>query len=225
MSGGTSGDSTAANDPLAGSQEQLTTRPRAAAASPAAPRPDGYVAGRAFSDPAPAQPRRPDEVVQRGGTPLRPGEWQPSEETAPPPKKREDEEKRSRKEREEEEKRREQLAKIDRRSADWGLRDASRNSAAIARPIRIDCYPDRLVLVPERGTGYPRVVPFGSSTRGSIDAVISAVWEQMDSWGIAGRGMYWRPILHVYVAPGAESRLDELADLLDGSGMTLQRRQ
>jgi hypothetical protein len=46
----------------------------------------------------------------------------------------------------------------------------------------------------------------------------------MDSWGIAGRGMYWRPILHVYNAPGAEGRADDLEALLEGSGLEVKRK-
>jgi hypothetical protein len=36
--------------------------------------------------------------------------------------------------------------------------------------------------------------------------------------------MYWRPILRVYVAPGAEARFDELRTLVEGSGLTVERR-
>jgi hypothetical protein len=45
----------------------------------------------------------------------------------------------------------------------------------------------------------------------------------MEGWGIAGKGMYWRPVLKIRVAPGAEQRFNELSYLLEGSGMTVQR--
>ena len=47
----------------------------------------------------------------------------------------------------------------------------------------------------------------------------------MDAWGMAGSGMYWRPILNVYVAPNAERRFSDLQTLLEDSGLTLQRKR
>ena len=43
--------------------------------------------------------------------------------------------------------------------------------------------------------------------------------------GMAGKGVYWRPILHVYVAPGAEQRFADLDRLLQGSGLIIQKKQ
>lgn len=94
----------------------------------------------------------------------------------------------------------------------------------ITRPIRINLYADRLVIVPEQGTSEPKVIPLGARTVDAIDGTVSALWDQMDSWGIAGRGMYWRPVLNVYVAPDADSRYADLANLLDGSGLEVQRK-
>ena len=48
--------------------------------------------------------------------------------------------------------------KIDHDQDDWALRNATRHAAAISRPIHVDCYPDRIVLVPEAGSGEPRVI-------------------------------------------------------------------
>ena len=41
---------------------------------------------------------------------------------------------------------------------------------------------------------------------------------------MAGRGMYWRPVLQVSVAPDAQQRFAELAALLEGSGLTVERK-
>ena len=56
----------------------------------------------------------------------------------------------------------------------------------------------------------------------SIDKFTAAVWEQMDSWGMAGTGMYWHPVLNVHVAPGARGHFDEMKALLKDSGLTIQ---
>ena len=39
-----------------------------------------------------------------------------------------------------------------------------------------------------------------------------------------GRGMYWRPILQIDVAPAAEFRYAELKALLDNSGLIVERK-
>jgi hypothetical protein len=46
----------------------------------------------------------------------------------------------------------------------------------------------------------------------------------MKTWGIAGRGMYWRPILSIEVTPDAEFRYAELKSLLDDSGLIVERK-
>jgi hypothetical protein len=189
---------------------------------PAAIRPDGYVAGRpADGQPPPADPARtgqsadPSQTAQPG-TLLRPGEWHASDEYAPPPKRNDDsDDKNSRKSKR-------NLAES--RDPDWALRNAGHGSTPLTRPIRVDCYPDRLVLVPEPGYGNPKAISLPGSTAQAIDKFVAAVWEHMDTWGIAGKGMYWHPILNVYVAPGGQRRLEDLDRLLRGSGLTIERK-
>jgi hypothetical protein len=181
-------------------------------------KPDGYVAGRPYEAQPDRRPPQPSDRLAAGvepAAPLRPGEWRPSEEYAPPPKREEEKDKKHRKE---------VKSLAEKRGRDWGLRDASRGAVATTRPIHVDCFPDRLVLVPDDPRNAPKVVPFSGPTEGSMDKFIAAVWEYMESWGIAGKGMYWRPVLSVNVVPGAEQRFEELTLLLEGSGLTVRRR-
>jgi len=104
------------------------------------------------------------------------------------------------------------------------LRDAARGSVGVTRPIRIECCSDRLVVISDRGPADNRTIPLGPRTASSIDTFISALWGHIEGWGIAGRGMYWRPLLQVSVAPDAEDRFADLSALLDGSGLTVKRR-
>ena len=113
------------------------------------------------------------------------------------------------------------LAKV--RGRDWGLPNAARGSIPITSPIRIDCHPDRLVLVPERGLGQGKVIGLGPRTEDSVDELISTIWQYIELWGSAGSGMYWRPVLSVHVAPNAELRYAHLKTLLDGSGLEVRR--
>jgi hypothetical protein len=110
------------------------------------------------------------------------------------------------------------------RGDNWGLRDVARGSFPVTRPIRIGCDAQGLTVHPARD-GPPTFIPFDGSTARSVDALVSSIWEHTEAWGIAGRGMYWRPILQVEVAPSGQQRFAELEALLDDSGLTLERRE
>jgi hypothetical protein len=203
-------------DPLVGSGASSASG-TVASKGEAIERPEGYVVGQ----PPREQPTHTEtnesassDGMVRGGI-RRPGEWEPTPDL--PPEKHE-------------EKNNEKTPKhppkspVDQRGADWGLRDVARRSVGVTRPIRVECYADRLVVKSERGLGSDRVVPLGPRTAAAIDPFISAVWEQMEMWGIAGRGMYWRPLLQFYVTPDAESRFTDLSVLLRGSGLLVERK-
>lgn len=170
-------------------------------------RPEGHVVG---------QPPREHSGQASGGVrgqPLRPGEWEPRHEL--PPERKYDGQN-------ENHPKPQSLAV--RRGEDWGLREAGRGSVGITRPMRIECHANRLIVISDRGPGNNRMVPLGPRTVSSIDLLITAVWEQMGTWGMAGRGMYWKPVLQIRVAPDAERRFVELAALLEGSGLTIVRK-
>ena len=137
---------------------------------------------------------------------MRPGEWEPTPD--PPPKPREekkDEDQFGRKKPHETPK-----SLAERRGEDWGLRDAARGSVGVTRPIRIECHADRLVVLSDRNPADNKVIPLGPRTASSVDTFISAIWDHIGAWGIAGRGMYWRPVLQVAVAPDGEERFADL---------------
>jgi hypothetical protein len=110
------------------------------------------------------------------------------------------------------------------RGSNWGVPNSSPRAIAFARPIRISCYLDRLVLHPEKGDpAPPRITEFRDSARASVDQFVSHVWSYMDRWGIAGAGSYWKPVLMVEVANDADQRFLELQSLLDSSGIEVRR--
>lgn len=110
------------------------------------------------------------------------------------------------------------------RAQDWGLRDTPHGSVPITRPVLFECQADRLLMLPDRGRGGNALVVMSSATDSSIDDVVSAIWQRMNGWGMAGKGMYWRPVLHVRVAPGGESRFSDLQVLLQGSGLDIVKQ-
>ena len=110
------------------------------------------------------------------------------------------------------------------RGVDWGLRDAARGAVGVTRPIRVECYADRLVVVSESGPAGNKVIALGPRTAVVDRPVHLGRLGAHGSWGMAGRGMYWRPLLQVHVAPDAEQRFTELSALLQGSGLTVERK-
>jgi len=93
-----------------------------------------------------------------------------------------------------------------------------------SRPILVRCSADSLVIVPESSRQAANEIPLGPVTAASIDDLISGVWTQTETWGKAGRGMYWKPKLLVEVLPGGEDRFEDLQVLLHESGLDVKRR-
>jgi hypothetical protein len=110
----------------------------------------------------------------------------------------------------------------DRRGKNWGLPEEARHAVPIQRPVRVECLPDRLVLRSEQLPAQTQEIPLTEHTEDSVEDLVAAVWNRVDTWGSAGRGMYWRPQLTVDVAPGAEGRYSDLKTLLADSGLEVK---
>ncbi|REK18548.1 MAG: hypothetical protein DWQ37_04020 [Planctomycetota bacterium] len=110
------------------------------------------------------------------------------------------------------------------RPRDWALPQSADNSVAASRPILVLCYPDRLVVVPDSRTQRQREIPLEGDAREMIDELVAAVWDHTQSWGRAGRGVYWKPTLVLEVKPGGAQRYSEIEALLQGSGLDVKQR-
>jgi hypothetical protein len=62
------------------------------------------------------------------------------------------------------------------------------------------------------------------ATRSAIDPFVQALWKRTDGWGLAGNHAYWKPVLRVEVRPGGEDRFTDFHQLLDGSGLVIERK-
>jgi len=110
---------------------------------------------------------------------------------------------------------------------DWGLPSSlvSSRGTEMLRTIRIECHPDRFVLLPEGGRGTNRTFAFtdGDVDRASLE-LATAVRDRAAGWGAAMQGARWQPVLDVAVVSGGESRYQQLLELMDGSGVIIQAR-
>jgi hypothetical protein len=110
------------------------------------------------------------------------------------------------------------------RGQNWCLRDVPKGAAAVPRPIQVNLYADRLVIIPQ-GDSKPKVIKLGPHTLDAVDKTVSIVWTQIDSWESPGPGRYWRPVLQIDVSPepNADARYRDLVRLFEGSGMEVRR--
>jgi len=110
------------------------------------------------------------------------------------------------------------------RGGNWALPDATSGAVPFSRTMRVDCWADRLVLVPSDPRKQKDAIEFDGPTEPAIEQFVSTVWKHMRDWGIAGRGLYWKPVLNLYVHPGGDRRAAELEALLHRSGLEFERK-
>ena len=108
------------------------------------------------------------------------------------------------------------------RGANWALPPGSQVLVPIWRPVRILCTEEYVVLEPEAGLGPPKFIRWQDPPEKTVDELVRAVWEYVDGWGPAGRGMAWRPQLKVRVASDGEYQAKLLLELLEGSGLPVE---
>jgi hypothetical protein len=109
------------------------------------------------------------------------------------------------------------------RGQDWALPTRTPGATAYRRPIRVDCT-ERFFVVHNSDPARPPVdIPVSGSIDNSIDALIHQIWNQIDDWGMAEAGGYWKPVLRLSAGRQATFRAAELERKLEGSGIEIER--
>jgi hypothetical protein len=139
-----------------------------------------------------------------------PGEYVDSQRDLPKPKPEDDEKK--------------PKSLADKRGRNWSLPSSAKTSVPVSRTIPIECRGDQLVILPDPGNAEPQVIRLGPRTEDSIDQLVSSVWAHTKGWGIAGRQMYWRPVLELHLGPSGEGRCGEVQALMANSGLEVIRK-
>ena len=110
---------------------------------------------------------------------------------------------------------------------DWGLPSSlmSSRGTEMLRMIRVECYSDRFVLLPERGVGTNTTFSFadGDIDRATLE-LATAARDRAAGWGAAMQGARWQPVLDVAVVRGGEASYQELLRLMEGSGVVIPAR-
>lgn len=100
------------------------------------------------------------------------------------------------------------------RKADWAVKKSSPTDIAISRPVPVVVRRDQIEVA--GGT-----IPIDGPTHAVLDQLVARVQEQVRTWGIAGQGLYWKPVLQMNVAPDGAFRAQDLAVLLQRSGIEM----
>ncbi|MEX0643396.1 MAG: hypothetical protein WD468_11875 [Pirellulales bacterium] len=113
------------------------------------------------------------------------------------------------------------------RGQNWAVKGKGPTSVPIRRPIRVVVRADRLAIQPDSQQSTPKAVsgkeiPLPGSTAANLDDFVRAVQSRVQDWGLAGSGMYWRPVLLLDVGPDGQARADDLARLLRNSGIEVR---
>ena len=112
------------------------------------------------------------------------------------------------------------------RGKNFAVPKSKRGMTGVTRYLRVAVLTDRLVILPESGEDRaPRVILLENQMQPQIDRFLAEMWKHVETWDIALPGGYWKPILSVEVAPGSEQRFQELATLLQDSGIRVERKR
>jgi hypothetical protein len=115
----------------------------------------------------------------------------------------------------------------ERNGRDWALGRKKPNAVPIRRTIQVIVRSDHVAILAEdaqvnmAAPGGKRIEIPGDTVE-SLDPFVTAVQQHIDGWGIAGEGLYWRPVLNMHVGPDGRRRAEDLARLLKHSGLELR---
>jgi hypothetical protein len=112
------------------------------------------------------------------------------------------------------------------RGANWALPGGvgGIRGTGYTNPIRLTIAPNAIVLLPNnprREVARPFVI--GDDLTQTVDQLVNAVRQRIESWGVAPSGGYWQPELQLEIDPRAERLTQSVETLLQGSGLTLKR--
>lgn len=111
-----------------------------------------------------------------------------------------------------------------RRGRNWASTGQSSQSTAVVRSIRMACFRDKWIVYPEaKSSSNPITISLNAQPQASAEQLAEAIADRVDRWGAALAGGYWKPVLIVDVAYGGQSQFQKLVQLLEGSGVDIQR--
>lgn len=111
------------------------------------------------------------------------------------------------------------------RGINWAVNKPRHKSVAIRRTIHAVVRDNQMTLLAPSDTrrgSQAKQISLDQPIETISDEFSGAVKERIDDWGLAGSGMYWKPVLELNVEPGAHMTATRISRLLDNSGVEVQ---
>jgi hypothetical protein len=109
--------------------------------------------------------------------------------------------------------------------SNWAVSQPRQKSMAIRRTIHVVVRDNQMTFLPakesRRGATVKQIL-LDQSVDTISNEFTAAVKDRIDDWGLAGSGMYWKPVLELNVEPGAHMTATRITQLLDDSGVEVQ---
>lgn len=111
---------------------------------------------------------------------------------------------------------------------DRTLRKPRQGAVPIRRPIQVLIRRDQIAILQSRheDDGFSEdgtVIFLAQPNERIFEEFVTALRKHMDGWGLAGNGLYWRPVLQLHVGPRGEPQAARLVQWLEGSGIEIDR--
>ena len=117
---------------------------------------------------------------------------------------------------------REKAMSAESRGKDWALKQKPPRSVPVRRTIRVTVAKDKLMILPDAGAAGGKTIALKGDTVESVDEFVKQVRDHIEGWGIAGKDLYWRPVVVLNVQPDGQVRASDLNRLLKNSGLEVR---
>jgi hypothetical protein len=113
------------------------------------------------------------------------------------------------------------------RGKDWAIANGKPGMIPIRRTIQIVVRDDALAILPEASStnqvsAAGQEFKFGETPGAAYEDLVAAVEKRIKDWGMAGEGLYWRPVVELRVAANGDHRVNDLMRLLKFSGADIR---
>lgn len=112
------------------------------------------------------------------------------------------------------------------RGKEWAINGRVHGAVPIRRTIRVTVRDDAIVILPESGaknvSAEIREIPFSSTTYSVREEIADALQSRIENWGMAGQGLYWRPVIEFEVEADGHQRVEAFEQILSNSGIEIK---
>lgn len=105
------------------------------------------------------------------------------------------------------------------RGKNWASLATQDRPIPLTRPIRLECGLNEFRMLDDTGRRVEYRIPLSGDTAAAIDPLVAAIHARVNTWGIAGDRMYWKPQLVLSETADGRSRREDLERLLAESGI------